>query len=135
MSEYKELNINDLQEIEVRNDKDLPWERRRLVKITDDGRALCFALKSLDSYCWKYHREIKESKKREMTPFEAKLWCDENEAQMVLLGGENPLINPIISNKEYISSFLYITNSKIKELKGKITWDDCEEFPMMEDEE
>jgi len=134
MSEYKELNINDLQEIEVRNDKDLPWERRRLIKITDDGRALCFALNFLDSYFWKYHREIKESKKREMTPFEAKVWCDENEAQMVNYADEERvLINYAIRSDGGI--FRYIPNSKIKALKGKITWDDCEEFPMMEDEE
>ena len=136
MSEYKELNINDLQEIEVRNDKDLPWVRRRLIKIIDDGRALCFALNFPDSFFWKYHREIKESPKREMTPFEAKVLAEENNAQMVYIDNEKDIrIGSVLFAWERIENYRYIPNKKIKELKGQITWDDCSEFPMVEVEE
>ena len=136
MSEYKELNINDLQEIEVSNDKDLPWERRRLIKIMDDGRALCFALNFPDSFFWKYHREIKEPTEREMTPFEAKVWCDENEAQMIYSEfGTDIFLNAMIHISEDSKNYRYISNAKIKELKGQITWEDCSEFPMIEEVE
>ena len=84
MSEYKELNIEELQEIEVRQGKHQPWERRRLIKIMDDGRALCIASNLFGSYKWMYYREIKEPTKREMTPFEAKVWCDNGTIKWLL---------------------------------------------------
>jgi len=135
MSEYKELNIEELQEIEVRQGKHQPWERRRLIKIMDDGRALCIASNLFGSYKWMYYREIKEPTKREMTPFEAKVWCDEWNYQMVAKVNETLVMDISIWDDDSVENFRFISNAKIKELKGKITWEDCSEFPMIEEGE
>jgi hypothetical protein len=135
MSKFKEVNIEELQEIEVRQYECAPWERRKLLRITIDGKALCFLDTFDDTFAWNYYREIKEPTKREMTPFEAKVWCDENQAQMVYADTNQDirLSSAVFAGK--IDQYRYITNDKMKELKGQVTWEDCSEFPMVGDGE
>jgi len=136
MSEYKEINIEELQVIEVRNDKKNGWIKRFLIQKLSNGCVLC--LDGKGSYgAWNYHRPIPQTTKREMTPFEARVWCDENNAQLVYmtLPSKNLVLDASSYTDDDMERHRYISNSKIKELKGQVTWEDCSEFPMIEEGE
>ena len=68
MSEFKEIDLSQLQKVWVRVQSDGSWKQRWLAKILDrdDCRYLCFN-ENFDSTTWRHCRPYKEPTKRPMT--------------------------------------------------------------------
>jgi len=127
-----------LPQVWVRNYESGDWATAYLMEELGEGIYTYRCILKCDGTIWNFRymttKDPHAKKTRPMHPFEAKAWCDENDAQMVYsYQGDILQIAMTIRCGEKSENYRHIKNSKLKKLKGQITWDDCSEFPGVEE--